>query len=192
MDVLSVVGLDIDNPADLSRVQEWLDGTDDPLIDGINLSVYIDKPGDPDWAVAAAADMVPDLRVLAMTRQSESILAHLAALIADLNEGQRDLTHTVYWTNINAWMAQHLFDTLGAEEQDFWQDIQDATADHEHYAGTNQTLIQGPIRESVHRLRVLYGHYVAVAGELLRDSGDEDGADLIPVDVFNPTDFGGI
>ncbi len=58
--------------------------------------------------------------------------------------------------------------------------------------GTPQTLIQGPVRESVHRLRVLYDHYVTIAAELLREGGDEEAADLIRVDVSKKRDFGGI
>ncbi len=194
MDVLSTVGLDIDSPADVTRVQEWLDGADDELIDGIDLSPLIDRPDEEDWAFTHAEDWLEDLRVLAMVRQSECIIIMVDFMIEDLRSGKHDITHTAYWVNVSAWVAQQAFLSLGKSEFDFFQDIINATGGVEAtahatpapYHGSQQDLLQGPIRTLVSRLRTLYDHYVALAEDVLRDSGDAEGAKTLRIDTSHP------
>lgn len=52
LDVLSTVGLDVDSAIDLARVEAWLNGEPDELLDAIDLERFLSARGrDADWAV---------------------------------------------------------------------------------------------------------------------------------------------
>ena len=73
LDVLSGAGLDIDDDADLARVQEWLDGAADPVLDGIDLAPLLLRDP-PDWAVAEAAAWMPTMRVMVWGTHADALL----------------------------------------------------------------------------------------------------------------------
>lgn len=52
LDILSLVGIDVDDAIGLARVEAWLDGEDDPALDSIELERLLRVPGrDADWAL---------------------------------------------------------------------------------------------------------------------------------------------
>lgn len=53
-DVLSFYGLDVENPVDQARVQMWLSGNPDEVLDSIDLTDHILNAEDPEWALVAA------------------------------------------------------------------------------------------------------------------------------------------
>ncbi|MCA5892327.1 hypothetical protein LEP48_03045 [Isoptericola sp. NEAU-Y5] len=56
LDVLSTVGLDVDEPGDVARVRDWLDGGTDADLDGIDLDRFLHAAGrNPEWARDRAA-----------------------------------------------------------------------------------------------------------------------------------------
>lgn len=75
LDVLALHGLDIDNPVDFARVQVWLDGGDDPILDAINLADLDDDP-DTEWSFRAAQALV-DMLVPAQWHLTATSLAAL-------------------------------------------------------------------------------------------------------------------
>lgn len=83
VDVLALAGLDIDNDADIARVEEWLNGADDQLLDKIDLSAQFDRsdPDDVDWAVNAAADWMPGLQITAWATGADRLLGDLDGLV---------------------------------------------------------------------------------------------------------------
>lgn len=60
VDVLSTVGLDVEDEMDLARVEDWLRGEPDPLLDAIDLSHYLDLP-EREWALETAVALRDDL-----------------------------------------------------------------------------------------------------------------------------------
>lgn len=60
-DVLSFYGLDVENPVDQARVQLWLAGHSDEILDSIDLTEHILHPEDPEWALRAARDLADTL-----------------------------------------------------------------------------------------------------------------------------------
>lgn len=88
LDILSTVGLDITDELDLARVQDWLDGSDDEILDDIDLSDYLDI--DPtSWAVETALAMRNDL-----TYGSWALIADdLLGMVADTIDPAYDLPH---------------------------------------------------------------------------------------------------
>ena len=61
LDILSVVGLDIDDPSVQDRVAAWLAGGADEDLDSIDLTETLDDPADPHWALTGAAELLPIL-----------------------------------------------------------------------------------------------------------------------------------
>lgn len=57
-DVLSVVDLDIADPAVQQRVAAWLEGAPDPDLDSIDLSLALEDGESPDWAFDYAVEIV--------------------------------------------------------------------------------------------------------------------------------------
>lgn len=60
-DILSFYGLDIDDPVDQARVELWLDGYPDDVLDAIDLTEHIVFPENPEWGLEAARQMVDTL-----------------------------------------------------------------------------------------------------------------------------------
>jgi len=83
LDVLSLAGLDGDDPDTATRVGGWLDGRPDPVLDGLDLTEHVDRPSDPDWAVFAAIAELPALQVISW-----------AVTALDLLEACEELTET--------------------------------------------------------------------------------------------------
>ena len=86
LDVLSGAGLDIDDDADLARVQEWLEGADDPLLDGIDLTPLLLRE-QPDWGVGEAAAWLPTLRLMVWGTHSEALVENVDALGRAIDSG---------------------------------------------------------------------------------------------------------
>lgn len=86
LDMLSSVGIDVEDDADLARVQEWLEGAADPVLDGIDLTPVLLRD-EPDWAVGEAAAWMPTLRVMVWGTHAEAILEYADALIDAINNG---------------------------------------------------------------------------------------------------------
>ncbi|MGO1286958.1 MAG: hypothetical protein ACTMIC_00365 [Cellulosimicrobium funkei] len=52
LDVLSTVGLDVDDPADVARVEAWLAGAADAALDAVDLDRHLQADGrDPAWSL---------------------------------------------------------------------------------------------------------------------------------------------
>jgi hypothetical protein len=83
LDVLSLAGLDGDDPDTATRVAAWLNGRPDPVLDGLDLTEHVDRPSDPDWAVFAAIAELPALQVISW-----------AVTALDLLEACEQLTET--------------------------------------------------------------------------------------------------
>lgn len=74
LDILSAAGIDIDNDADLARVEEWLDGEPDPILDAIDLTHILDDDENPDWAFGETSVWMESLQVMLWATHSESLL----------------------------------------------------------------------------------------------------------------------
>lgn len=153
--MLSLVGLDSDNDADLARVGEWLDGEDDPLLDSIDLSEHIDNEKDIDWALHAAVAMKPGLQLVSWALSSDELLTTLDEL-PPLPSDDRQLTQTqIHWVaGTVAKMGEGNFLSLkgahGRPEQEFWKSMFDEVT-----AGEDdglEALFDGPAKAMCNRL----------------------------------------
>ena len=76
VDILATINLNVENPADLSRVQAWLDGAPDEDLDAIDLSNYLDLP-DREWALSSAIALLPELQPASWALMANDLLAVL-------------------------------------------------------------------------------------------------------------------
>ena len=61
LDVLSTVGIDVDDPADLARVERWLAGDDDEALDSVDLDLFlVAADRDRTWALDRAQRPLAD------------------------------------------------------------------------------------------------------------------------------------
>lgn len=74
LDVLSTVGLDIEDEMDLARVEDWLRGESDPLLDTIDLSHYLDLP-QREWALDSALALRGDLEAASWALIADDLLS---------------------------------------------------------------------------------------------------------------------
>ena len=82
LDVLSLAGLDGNDPDTASRVARWLTGAADPYLDRLDLAEHVDRPGDLDWALHAAIDELPAMRVISWVLTAQDLLAACDTLAA--------------------------------------------------------------------------------------------------------------
>lgn len=54
IDVMSLIGLDIEDDVDLARIEEWLSGQPDELLDTVTLEELLHIEADPDWSLTSA------------------------------------------------------------------------------------------------------------------------------------------
>lgn len=59
VDVLALVGIDLDQPEDRERCEAWLLGTPDAILDAIDLTPHLLYDEDEDWSVVAAQSLYP-------------------------------------------------------------------------------------------------------------------------------------
>ncbi len=108
VDVLDQYGLDVDTPADAARVNSWLAGEADPVLDDIDLGPYLDlaqdQTGDPQWAISSSLALIVDMEPASwatvadnlydeissardggtdLPRQALAVVAQRAAMLAD-------------------------------------------------------------------------------------------------------------
>lgn len=74
VDILATVGMNVDDELDLARVQDWLDGYPDEVLDDIDLSSYLDV--EPTWwALEAALAMRDDLEAASWALIADDLLS---------------------------------------------------------------------------------------------------------------------
>jgi len=80
VDVLALHGLNLDTPGAAGRVQDWLDGGADPVLDGIDMSSAFDAPQDPSWAAQVTQDLFDDLVPASWHLVSRDLLSSLQGI----------------------------------------------------------------------------------------------------------------
>lgn len=172
LDVLDTVGLDIDNPVDLARVEEWLDGEPDPALDGIDISdAFVTDGEDEHWGFEAASDLLPHLLPATWAIMADSLIATLST---DINASEP--ADTV--SQESTWLVGLARGVLagvpanadGKSPEQSWDEIEDQLA----AAGlTAQALMSGPVdklKETLYGIREDYWSFVdqfamAVSGQ---------------------------
>lgn len=162
-DVLSLIDIDIDDPASLERVQRWLDGADDRELDDLDLTPIFDEVaeqrGDEDWARKLAEAEIPSLRIVAWASASEALLDHCE----DITNGtHHDLDELRFGGELLASLASGSFAQLpptpssSPDETAWWLDLADRIGE---FTGSAADLVSGPFDTMVGRLMEIREDY---------------------------------
>ena len=90
LDVLSTVGLDIEHPLDLARVEAWLGGADDEALDSIDLSEHLYRIEDvPDWALLAAIEIEQPAIESALAQTANSLMSVVYQALDSVDNSER-------------------------------------------------------------------------------------------------------
>lgn len=181
IDILATVGINIDDELDLARVQDWLDGYPDEVLDDIDLTDYLDVTPSS-WALDAALAMRDDLEaaswaliaddLLGMadeTLNPENRLAHrdtLMALRSLAGLGEALLTHVPPYTEDDV--------STGAEHEPhagFFSRISDTVdldaMSPEQFVATDYL---SQVRARLHQVREAFWPYLEALDEESPDS----------------------
>jgi hypothetical protein len=83
LDILSTIGLDVDDEITQARITEWLDGGADEDLDSIDLSSGLDDPADLDWSRAQAEELLALLIPASWAVLSNDLISMASDTLAD-------------------------------------------------------------------------------------------------------------
>lgn len=89
-DMLSTVGIDIEVPDDLDRVEAWLSGGVDDVIESIDLGSLLVDQSDSDWAIEAAESLLEGIWVVTHSTHAISLLGDAEAIVSTLEAEVED------------------------------------------------------------------------------------------------------
>jgi hypothetical protein len=130
LDILSVYGLDVADPAVIARVAAWLAGGEDDIFDGIDLTDVILEALSMDDAVATSSAIVPDLKAIQWGIQADSLIQLLDEVREDpssTNTYLRESTVTVAYLG-SAAFSDLPWDGPAAEHDTLWTNWADQAA----------------------------------------------------------------
>jgi len=127
MDVLAGVGIDISTPDGVERAARWAAGGRDVALSAIDLGELFADP-DPNWALDAAVESMPELRLFSWAFGSDSLLADLDAMREDVESGGRSPEGAISDLSLVAavggvWMANlpEPLAVVGGDEWRWWE-----------------------------------------------------------------------
>lgn len=154
VDVLALHGLDVENPVDQARVELWLKGSPDEVLDSIDLTDLVRLPGDPEWALRAAADLA---EVLVPAEWSLISAGIIEAVEGQVNAG-----------NDSDWSLRALLNVMS---QVAAQALHDVPADPE--TGVDYIDLVGIVQEAAQDptsdIRYLLDTFLEALGEIAAD-----------------------
>ena len=178
LDVLSLAGLNSDNPGTERRLDRWLTGGADPILDRLDLAEHVDRPDDLDWALHAAIDELPALQVISWVLTAQDLLDACTALDAGGGDGalarvRRSASTIALLAETNlATMPDPLSDHPdddGQTESLWWQSIRRQLR---QFTGDPGRLIDTVGRAMTDRLTAVLDRYAADVAELETASAD--------------------
>ncbi len=91
LDVLDLVGIDVDEPRSVQRVQAWLDGGADAdlelLESGLELGAILSDASDPGWALSSALAMYDQLLYCSWALGADSLRDVANDILEDVSDG---------------------------------------------------------------------------------------------------------
>jgi hypothetical protein len=168
LDVLSLAGLDSQDPDTPGRVDNWLTGGMDAVLDRLDLAEHVDRPGDLDWALHAAIDELPAMRVISWVLTAQDLLAACDALAAGVDQVARIRRSAI----TIAMLAETNLATIPGEpethedagtESVWWRGIRGRLRE---FTGDADTLMATIVRDIRDRLGGIVEAYASDAAEL--------------------------
>ena len=176
VDVLAMVGMSVDNPADLGRIEEWLDGASDPTLDGLDTTAFYENQDDPDWAIHVAMDRLEGLRLVSWALAAESLFDALADFSDAAAEQQLEPAQAIWTGKLLADLGNARFDSIPddfpghGDEAAWWARNAD---EMKFFSGSTAELLAGPVEVMADRLVALSATLDPMVDEMV-GSEDED------------------
>ena len=182
LDVLSLAGLDGHDPDTSRRVDNGLTGGGDPVLDRLDLAEHVDRPGDLDWALHAAIDELPAMRVISWVLTAQDLLDACDALTSsgddEVSRGSGGPPATI------AMLAETNLATVPGDRGTGLTRRSNSTramrkacggrasgARLQQFTGDEDTLIDTVVREMADRLGGILDTYAPDAAELAGSTG---------------------
>jgi len=158
VDVLATVGLSVDNPADLDRIEEWLDGAEDPVLDSLDTTEHYENRDDPDWAIHVAMDRLEGLRLVSWALAADSLFDALNDLSDMAEDPELDDAKATWTAKLLADLADSVFGSIPVsfpghgDEAAWWAHNAEQMA---AFTGTIDEVLVGPVDVMADRLILL-------------------------------------
>lgn len=163
-DVLAYIGINVDTPNHLARVQRWLDGADDNDLDlldtGLELDRLITDQRDPTWALSSALSMHQSMLEGVWARGADSLLGMTDDLAVSIMSGEvtkvaqaKSILSTVCMLAASwmQWYQSRPSDAKSAESL-WWHEKATAIS---KFRGSLDDLSIGPMKAIALRLQVI-------------------------------------
>ena len=89
VDVLDLVGIDVDDEAGLERVVRWQAGGADPALDAVSMSEAMTDVDYPDWSLESAYAMAPSLTACSVALGMDSLLSMADTVLSGFDATDR-------------------------------------------------------------------------------------------------------
>lgn len=182
-DVLATVGLSVDNPADLGRIEEWLDGADDPVLDGLDTTSHYENADDPDWAIHVAMDRLEGLRLVSWALAAEALFDALNDLSDMASDPELQAAKAIWTAKLLADLANSVFTSIPlnfpghGDEAAWWARNAEKMAT---FTGTTNDVLAGPVDVMADRLILLSATLDPMVDEMV---GAEEDKPQLPAAV---------
>lgn len=187
LDVLSTVGIDVDNEMDVARVEEWLGGAGDPDLDSIDLTTRFDLV-DPAWAWRHVSDDIATLRAAEWGLLGWDFLNLAGSLREGLAAGEAVLpiakrVSTLCW--MGAWMLEEALAEPEFEEivPGSWDTLLKGADALEHAEDPPAGEVDAILAAVENLARAVADRYMPVAERLQADIGSGSLAVAAPADA---------
>lgn len=160
IDVLALIGLDADTPADRARVADWLAGDPDEALDSVDLSEFLlDQEvaqGNPDWAMDYALTNLAAVRTISWAAGADSLLSDCHSM-PECDSDRSALQGAATVAELGALYFRALPQPSGQQsELHWWRGV---LARIEQIGEDKQALLIGPVAQIADRLVSIRDEY---------------------------------
>jgi hypothetical protein len=166
LDILSTVGLDVDDDIVQARITEWLEGAPDAELDSIDLSSGLDDPSDIDWSRAQAEELLALLVPASWAVLSNDLITMASDALADEDINPTDLAVDA---RTIVYLAQGSTEDGQESAAALWDRILDDLVNWPHR--TLEELTEGPFDALIESLYTIRNDYWVFVEALWEDSG---------------------
>ena len=130
LNMMELIGIDVNDPADVERIRRWQNGAEDDALDSINLDELMRDQQEPNWAMETTQALVDEV-------ENAQLAVHASALSTYLQAGME--------TNDPSGLVQRLLECAVIMDVDFTEvtDEMFENLDTEHLVNTLDELYNG-------------------------------------------------
>lgn len=168
VDVMSLIGLDVENDVDLARLEEWLAGEPDDLLDTVDLEPLLYKGDGDDAMLISAVGMLEILteQQWAMVANSMLMMLWEAADTDGVALAHLVDTSILVATLARTQLAEVPVDSHEEPAPDFWERVR---ADMRKEWTNREAFIQGPFKQAEDWLELTRDTYWEASKEITEE-----------------------